>query len=147
MTRVNQMLQKKGGMVWSVTPNASIQEALKLMADKKIGAVLVMEGDNIAGILSERDVARELSKVESLSLKTPVHKLMTKMVFYISPDMSVEECMALMSEKKIRHLPVVENGKVVGLISIGDVVKETIALKDIAIRSLENYILGRDYNQ
>jgi len=147
MTTVNKILQNKGRAVWSVSPETSIQNALKLMAEKKIGAVLVMDGDNISGILSERDVARELSKAEALSLKTPVQKIMTKVVFYISPDVTVDECMALMSEKKIRHLPVVESGKVVGIISIGDVVKETIALKDIAIRSLENYIMGRDYNR
>ena len=147
MTTVKQMLLQKGSRVWSVTPSTTIHSALQLMSEKKIGAVLVMEGENIAGILSERDIARELSKVETLSMKTPVDKLMTKVVFYISPDISVDECMALMTEKKIRHLPVVDSGKLVGLISIGDVVKETIAQKDIAIRSLENYILGRDYNQ
>ena len=147
MSTVNQMLIRKGSTVWSVTPTTSLHNAVQLMNEKKIGAVLVLDGDNIAGILSERDIARELSKTDVLSMKTPVQKIMTKVIFYISSDMTVDECMALMTEKKVRHLPVVDSGKVVGIISIGDVVKETIALKDIAIRSLENYILGRDYNQ
>jgi len=147
MTTVNQMLKQKGKTVWTVTPDTSVHEALITMAEKKIGAVLVIEGDHIIGILSERDVARELSKSETFSLKTPVQKIMTKAVFYISPDVTVEECMALMSEKHIRHLPVVEGGKLVGIISIGDVVKATIAAKDITIRSLENYIMGIGYNK
>lgn len=147
MTTVYKMLLQKGNVVWSVTPNTSIHETLRLLSDRKIGAALVMDEENIVGILSERDIAREFAKADTISLKTPVHMIMTKVVFYISPDMSAEDCMALMTEKHIRHLPVVENGKVIGLISIGDVVKETIFQKDIAIRSLENYILGRDYNQ
>jgi CBS domain-containing protein len=117
------------------------------MANKGVGAVLILDGEKITGIFSERDYVRESAKVDGLSLTTPINNLMTHLVFYIQPDATVDECMALMTEKKFRHLPVVENEKLVGLISIGDVVKQYISQKDIHIRSLESYILGREYNQ
>jgi CBS domain-containing protein len=117
------------------------------MTDKGIGAVIVLENDKIVGIFSERDFARFSAKKGSLSLYIPVNELMTQAVFTVHPDQSIDECMALMTQKHIRHLPVVDKGQLVGLISIGDVVREVISQKEITIHSLENYIMGREYNQ
>jgi CBS domain-containing protein len=117
------------------------------MAEKGIGAVLVMEDEKIAGIFSERDFARKVAKTRNLSLDVPVGELMTKDVFVISPDETIDECMALMSSSKIRHLPVIENEKLVGLISIGDVVRISIDDKDLQIQSMEKYIFGYGYGQ
>ena len=147
MTIVRQVLAQKGAGVHSVTPNTKIRETLKLMADKDIGAVLVTDGDNIEGIFSERDFAREAAQNENINLDIPIRKLMTKLVYYVPPAITMDDCMALMTEKRIRHLPVVENGQLKGIISIGDVVREVISLKDVTIQSLENYIMGRGYNQ
>ena len=145
MTVVKQMLLEKGPDVWTVTPETSLHETLRVMADKGIGAVLVVSGEKIEGIFSERDFSREFAKDQIYSLDTPIKKMMTRLVYYVPPDLSIEECMALMSDKKIRHLPVVDDGKLVGIISIGDVVREVISQKEVAIRSLENYIMGRGY--
>lgn len=142
MITVSQMLREKGKQVWSVSPSTTLGEALTLMAEKGIGAVLVMEGEKIEGIFSERDFARQAVSKSGCSLDTPVRDMMTSEVFYIGPDQTTEECMALMTEKHFRHLPVMVNGKLAGLISIGDIVKWTISDKDIHIRSLENYIMG-----
>jgi len=147
MTTVRQLLLQKGTDVWTVDCKSTLRDAIKLMANKGVGAVLILDGEKITGIFSERDYVRESAKVDGLSLTTPINNLMTHLVFYIQPDATVDECMALMTEKKFRHLPVVENEKLVGLISIGDVVKQYISQKDIHIRSLESYILGREYNQ
>jgi CBS domain-containing protein len=145
VTVVKQMLLEKGPDVWTVTPETSLHETLRVMADKGIGAVLVVSGEKIEGIFSERDFSREFAKDQIYSLDTPIKKMMTRLVYYVPPDLSIEECMALMSDKKIRHLPVVDDGKLVGIISIGDVVREVISQKEVAIRSLENYIMGRGY--
>lgn len=147
MTIVRQLLQQKGNQVWSVSPNTSLRDTLKLMAEKKIGAVLVLEKDHIEGIFSERDFVREVAQGGEYSLDVPIHRLMTRLVYYIPPDLSVDECMMMMTEKRIRHLPVVEEGQLIGIISIGDVVKEVLSQKEITIRSMESYILGRGYNQ
>ena len=147
MTIVRQILQQKGNQVWSVTPNTTLRDTLKIMADKKVGAVLVIEKDHIEGIFSERDFVREIAQAGEYSLDAPIHRLMTRLVYYIPPDISVDECMVMMTEKRIRHLPVVEEGHLIGIISIGDVVKEVLSQKEITIRSMESYILGRGYNQ
>lgn len=146
MTTAGQLLLQKGGQVWTVTPHTSLHDTLELMAEKDIGVVVVMEGTKIAGIFSERDFAREAVKNREISLETPISKLMTRLVYFVRPEQTMEECMALMTEKHIRHLPVLVDDHVIGLISIGDVVKEVLSYKDTTIRSLENYILGREYS-
>ncbi len=147
MATVKNLLKIKGTDVWSVPVTASVRETLKLMAEKNIGAVLVMEGEKIAGIFSERDYARHAARRESLLLDEPVSEFMTRAVYYVSPKQTVEECMALMTSKHIRHLPVLdEDHKLVGLISIGDVVKQVLEEKETTIQGLENYILGRGYS-
>jgi CBS domain-containing protein len=147
MATVWHLLNQKGRDVWSVNPDQTVLEALELMTDKGIGAVIVLENDKIVGIFSERDFARFSAKKGSLSLYVPVNELMTQAVFTVHPEQSIDECMALMTQKHIRHLPVVDKGQLVGLISIGDVVREVISQKEITIHSLENYIMGREYNQ
>ena len=146
MTIVRQILQTKGYDVYSVAPEATILDALKEMARRGIGAVLVMSGDKVQGIFSERDYARR-GVLKGCDDKTPIEEVMTKTVYYVSPAESLESCMVQMADKKIRHLPVVEEGKVVGIISIGDVVNSIITDQKSLIQGMENYILGRDYNQ
>ncbi len=147
MNFVSTILQIKGNDVFTVKKDTPIIDVLDLMAEKGIGAVLVMEGEKIAGIFSERDFARKVAKTRNLNLDVPVSELMTKDVFVISPDETIDECMALMSSSKIRHLPVIENEKLVGLISIGDVVRINIEDKDLQIQSMEKYIFGYGYGQ
>jgi len=141
MATVDSILQEKGKQVFSVTPDTTIVECLKLMAEKKIGSVLVMEGEKVVGIFSERDYARR-GILQGNDEHTPVKKMMTDKVYYVSPDQSVETCMAQMSDKHIRHLPVVQHNKVVGVISIGDVVTSLLQDRESLIKGLENYILG-----
>lgn len=140
MATVASILEHKGKQVFSVTPDATIFDCLKLMTDKKIGSVLVMQGDDVVGIFSERDYARR-GILQGNNEHTPVKNLMTDRVYYVQPDQSVETCLAQMSDKRIRHLPVVEHGKVVGVISIGDVVTSMLEDKESLIKGLENYIL------
>jgi len=142
MTIVAQVLQDKGNAVWSVPPDATVYRALELMAEKRIGAVLVLEGEKIAGIFSERDYARKVVLQGRTSRETRVSEIMTPAVYYVQPHQTIEECMALMTAKHIRHLPVVEQGKLVGVISIGDVVKAIIADKEFMIQTLAKYITG-----
>ncbi|MBA4399301.1 MAG: CBS domain-containing protein [Chloroflexi bacterium] len=146
MATVNNLLLHKGKDVWSVQADSTVRETLQLMGEKNIGAVLVMENQKIVGIFSERDYARHSSKKGSMLLDEPIHTLMTHSVYYVSPNQTVEEVMALMTSKKIRHLPVMDNERLVGLISIGDVVKQIMSDKETTILGLENYILGRDYS-
>lgn len=145
MATVRDMLKTKGFEVWSVTPDASVFDALKLMAEENIGAVLVMESDNLIGILSERDYARKVILHGKSSAETPAREIMTERVMCVGPEDSAEQVMALITEKKIRHLPVLEDGELIGLISIGDVVKATIAQKEFIIEQLEEYIKGTPY--
>lgn len=144
-TTVRQILKEKGGSVVSVSPDDSILSALKLMEEKNVGAVLVMEGDKVKGIFSERDHARK-GILKGVKAEEPVFKVMTTPVYYVGPDQTMAECSALMTDKRIRHLPVVESGKVIGVISIGDVVKSIISDQEVLIRGLENYIMGSGYN-
>ena len=146
MATVNNLLLQKGKEVWSVQAGSSVRETLKLMEEKNIGAVLVMENQKIVGIVSERDYARHASRRNAMLLDEPIVALMTHSVYYVSPTQTVEEVMALMTSKKIRHLPVMDNERLVGLISIGDVVKQIMSDKETTIMGLENYILGRDYS-
>ena len=137
---VKQVLQNKGTGVWSIGPDESVYRALEVMAEKNIGAVLVMEKDQLAGIFSERDYARKVVLLEKTSKTTPVRDIMTSKVYCVSPNNTMEDCMALMTEKRIRHLPILEDDQVTGVISIGDVVKAVIAQQATTIAQLENYI-------
>ena len=143
MKTVSQLLQQKGYNIWSIAPDTTVYNALELMAYKNIGAVLVMDGENLVGILSERDYARKVILKARFSRDTLVREIMTEKVVCVRPDQSVEECMALMTDKRIRHLPVAEESKVIGVISIGDAVKAVISEQEFIIEQLENYISGK----
>jgi CBS domain-containing protein len=128
--------------VHTMEPTASAYEAAKLMADKNIGALVVMEGGNVAGIVSERDCARKLVAAARSAQDTLLRDIMSSPVMYVRPDQTVEECMALMTENRLRHLPVMDGGQLIGLISIGDLVKATISEQQFIIEQLEHYISG-----
>ncbi|MBN1657643.1 MAG: CBS domain-containing protein [Anaerolineae bacterium] len=136
------LLRVKGTDIWSVSADATMYEALELMAEKNIGAVLVMDGDRLLGILSERDYARKMDLAGRCAQDTKVGEIMTERPVCVPPHRTVEEAMAVMTEKRVRHLPVIEAQRVVGLISIGDVVKEIISQQEFVIEQLENYITG-----
>jgi len=139
MATVKDLLKAKFTQVWYVTPTSTVADALKLLAEQQIGAVLVVEAGKIVGIFSERDFARKALSSE-VNLATPVGDLMVRGVYYVTPDQSVESCMAMMTAKRFRHLPVLEDGKLVGVISIGDVIRQIMYEKDSTIQSLEDYI-------
>lgn len=144
MTTVRQLLEKKASReIYTIKPDASVYQAIELMADKAIGALLVMEGEDLVGIMSERDYARKVILKGRKSKETPVRDIMTERVLYVSPDRAIEECMAIMTEKRIRHLPVLEDGKLVGVFSSGDLIKEMIAEREFIIEQLESYIKGK----
>jgi CBS domain-containing protein len=140
MKTVRQLLQAKSKGLCTIAPDARVFEALKVMAEKDIGALLVVQNDKLAGILSERDYARKVILHGKSSHDTPVSEIMTERVICVQPANTVEECMALMTDKRIRHLPVIENGKLIGVLSIGDLVKETISEQQFVIQQLESYI-------
>ena len=140
MKTVHQLLEIKGTRIFSVTPDTHVYDALVIMAEHRIGALLVLEEQHLAGIFSERDYAREVVLKGKSSRDTPVSEIMSTTVITVSPHDDVEDCMNLMSGKRIRHLPVVENGLVIGLLSIGDLVKETIEYQKFLIKQLESYI-------
>jgi CBS domain-containing protein len=141
MISVRQLLaQKPTGGTYSVESTAPVIAALKLMAEKHLGAVLVMRGGDLVGIMSERDYARKVVLLGRTSADTPVAEIMSSPVITVTPDDRVNDCMRMMTEKRFRHLPVVENGKVIGVVSIGDVVKAVIAHQERAIADLEDYI-------
>ena len=141
-TTVKYLLQKKGHNIWSTGPDATVYQALQLMAEKDVGALLVFEGDQLVGIFSERDYARKVILQGKSAHETLVREIMTGQVVYIQASQTVAECMALMTDKRIRHLPVVKADDVIGVISIGDVVKEIISEQEFVIEQLENYISG-----
>lgn len=140
MKTVRDILASKGTDIWSIAPDATVFETLQLMADKEIGAVLVMVGGNTVGIFTERDYARQVILKGKASKDTPVREVMTSRVVYVKPDESIENCMALMTDKRVRHLPVLDQNRVCGVLSIGDVVKAVISEKQFMIQQLENYI-------
>lgn len=143
MSNVSDILNKKDGKIWSVTSGVSILDTLKLMAEKNVGAVLVIDTDKkIAGIFSERDFARHFAARNIHPEQIPVRDMMTTNILSVAPTQTTEECMTLMTSKRIRHLPVIENGKLVGLISIGDVVKQVIEDQKFSITQLERYVTG-----
>jgi CBS domain-containing protein len=143
MKRVQDLLKAKGSDVYSVRPDSSVYDALELMAERNIGAVLVLDEQGaLAGILSERDYARKVVLKGHTSRETPVKAIMTEEVLCVSADMGIEACMALMTDRRIRHLPVTASGRVVGVVSIGDVGKALIAEQGHVIEQLEHYICG-----
>ncbi|HSS62839.1 MAG TPA: CBS domain-containing protein [Gammaproteobacteria bacterium] len=142
MATIRQLLSTKGNEVWSVGPEASVFEAIEIMAAKGIGALVVLEDDRLVGMISERDYARKVVLKERESKRTRVGEIMTKEVLYARPDHTVEECLALMTEKRIRHLPVMDGEKLMGMVSIGDLVKSVIAEQQHVIEQLEHYISG-----
>ena len=142
MQTVKQLLQTKGFDVWSVAPDTSVYDALALMADKNIGALLVLDNGKVVGIFSERDYARKVVLKGKTSRDTPVSEVMTSRVVYLRPEQTIEDCMALMTDKHIRHLPVLEDNQAIGVISIGDVVKTIISEQEFMIQQLENYVTG-----
>ena len=142
MSTVKQLLDEKGHHVYSIHPQAFVIEALKVMADKNVGGLVVVEGDKLVGIFSERDYARKVALKDKLSKDTRLSEVMTKDVYCVNPDTTIEECMALMNERYIRHLPVVENEKLVGIVTIRDIVHKIISTQKFTIRELEKYIYG-----
>ena len=142
MTTAHDILRHKGHRVQSVRPDDTVLAALGVMAEHDIGAVLVLDGDEIVGLLTERDYARKVALVGRASKDSPVSAIMTVDVVCVAPSTTVEDCMALMTDRRCRHLPVVEGGRLLGLVSIGDLVKATIDEQEFTINQLKNYIAG-----
>jgi len=144
MLTVKDMLDRKGHTAWTIGPDASVLEALQLMAKKGVGALVIVDKDEeVIGILSERDYARKIILMGRQSQDTPVKDIMTKEVYGVHFETTADECMALMTDKHFRHLPVCKDGKLAGIISIGDVVKAIITDQKVTIENLENYIMGK----
>ena len=143
MITVQEVLDKKGKDIWSIHPQATVYEALQFLADKNIGAILVTEEEKVVGIFSERDYAREIILKGKSSKDTPVSELMTREVITVRPDDSLDNCMKMITDKRIRHLPVISDEKLVGILTIGDVVKHIISLQKDTIQGLEDYISAR----
>ncbi|EEA03267.1 CBS domain containing protein [Burkholderia sp. H160] len=144
MTSVAQLLKTKPNSsdVYTIGADDSVYEAIRLMAEKGIGALVVTDGDSIAGIVTERDYARKIVLMDRSSKATPVRDIMSKAVRFVRPDQTTEECMALMTERRMRHLPVIQNDRLIGMVSIGDLVKDIIAEQQFTIQQLEFYIHG-----
>ena len=142
MQTIREILNAKGADVWTIAPEATVFEALELLAEKDVGALVVREGGKIAGIFSERDYARKIIVLDRRSRDTQVRDAMSADVLYVTPSCTIEECMAIMTDKHIRHVPVLEDGELAGIVSIGDVVKAVISNKQFLIEQLEQYIRG-----
>jgi CBS domain-containing protein len=136
------ILNSKGGAVWSVAPDATVYDAIALMAEHRVGALLVLSGDRLVGIVSERDYARKVILQGRSSRETPVHEIMTSGVVTVTPDNTVDECMLIMTQERIRHLPVMIHDTVVGIVSIGDLVRSIISIQAHTINQLHTYISG-----
>ncbi len=141
MKTVKQILQSKTHGILSISPDATVYDALKLMAEKEVGALLVMEADKVVGIISERDYARKVILHGKSSKEIHVSDIMTSKIIYVNTAQTVDECMALMTDKRVRHLPVYEGDRLVGVVSIGDLVKEAISEREYIIKQLESYIM------
>lgn len=142
MNSVGQLLKEKGNNVWTISPNKTVYQALELMAEKDVGALLVTEGEKVVGIFSERDYARKVILQGKSSVNTNVSQLMVKEVIYVTSKESIDDCMGLMTENRIRHLPVIDDGELIGLVSIGDVVSHIISIQEFKINELKKYITG-----
>jgi CBS domain-containing protein len=142
MTAVRHILDQKGYQVWSVRPGDTVYDAIKLMADKDVGALVVVDGGRIVGIVAERDYARNVFLKGRASPETLVGEIMVRDVVCVTPDKSIEECMAIMTAKRVRHLPVIDNDELLGIVSIGDLVKSIINDREFVIEQLEHYIRG-----
>jgi CBS domain-containing protein len=140
MKKIQHLLDEKGTRVWSIGPEATVYEALALMAQKGIGALMVMDGDSPVGLFSERDYARNVILKGRTSQQTPVREVMSSPVLCVTPDQSLDEAMALMTERRVRHLPVIGDDEVVGMVSIGDLIKSIISEQKFIIEQLEHYI-------
>ena len=139
---IRDILNAKEKTVHSISPDATVFDALNLMSEKGIGALMVMEGDKVAGIISERDYARKIILKGKTSKETLVREVMSSQLFHVKPGNTLEECMVLMTGKHVRHLPVFDDGRFVGIVSIGDVVKAIISHQEFLIDQLSNYISG-----
>ena len=139
---ISSLLHHKGSAVWSVTPDTSVFDAIKLMADKNIGALPVLSSGTLVGIVTERDYTRKVALQGKSSKETRVWEIMSNQIISVTPDESIEECMRLMTENRVRHLPVVENEKLLAIISIGDLVNWIISSQNSAIEQMEQYIAG-----
>ena len=142
MKTIKRLLEAKGYDIWSIAPDASVYEAIKLMSDKNVGALLVLESGKLIGVISERDCTRRVILNGRAPKDTKVREVMTSDVIYILPDQTVEECMALMTAKRVRHLPVLADDQLIGIVSIGDLVKDIISEQEFMIQQLEHYIKG-----
>ncbi len=142
MKTVKAILDNKGNDVWSVRPDDTVFDAVRKMADKQVGALLVMDGEKLVGIVTERDYARKVILEGKSSKDSAVSEVMTRKVLCVAPDRTVDECMALMTDKRARHLPVVDHKRVIGVISIGDLVKAVISEQRVLIDQLQHYITG-----
>src|SRR6266496_1223768 len=140
---ISAILERKGRQIWSVTPESTVFEAIRLMASRNVGALLVIEQDSLKGIISERDYSRKVILKGRSSRETAVCEIMSKPVISVSPARSVEDCMRIMTESRVRHLPVLDGERVVGIISIGDLVKWIIEAQSVTIDQLEGYIAGQ----
>jgi len=147
LTTVRDILRTKGTDLWFVKPETQLIDALKLMAEKNVGALLVLEENTVAGIISERDFVRRIAHNAQCQLDSPVSEMMTPDVITVNPSQDIEECMEMMTEEHIRHLPVVEKGLPIGMVSIGDVIKSIITSHEFTIEQMEKYISGGSYNQ
>ncbi len=139
---VGEILNQKGRQAWSVSPDATVYDAIQLMADKNVGALLVIERDQLVGIISERDYTRKVALKGKSSRETAVREILSGQVIHVGPDHTVEECMRLMTDHRIRHLPVLESGKISGVVSIGDLVNWIISAQSSTIHQLQTYISG-----
>ena len=142
MKTVADILETKGSEVWTIPPETIVFDALKMMADKNVGALMVMNGAKVTGILSERDYARKVILHGRSSRELETREIMSPTVYFVRPEQDIEDCMALFTNKRVRHLPVLQNDQLIGIISIGDVVKAVIAEQESTIKHLENYITG-----
>jgi CBS domain-containing protein len=143
MPTVSDLIRMKSNHeIWSISPDATVIDALRVLAEKNVGALLVKSGENIEGIVSERDCVRKVDLQGKTSKETRVRDIMTSHVLYLDINQSLEDCMAIMTEKKVRHLPVMENQKLVGILSIGDILKEMISDQKFMIEQLSRYISG-----
>jgi len=139
---INEILGQKGRQTWCISPDATVYDAIQLMADKNVGALLVTERDKLVGIISERDYTRKIALRGKSSKETPVREILSGQVIHVGPDHTVEECLRLMTDHRIRHLPVLENGKISGVVSIGDLVNWIISAQSSTIHQLQTYISG-----